>query len=117
MYFLRMGSICALLSDVFVNSFTCGAGVHIFTSQVKSILGVSTQRYSGPFQLIKVRNEFVLGRAACKLINFCCLQTYAEMVANLIDSDKEAQTTTIAAVSISAGCIIALLFSAYVIKV
>ncbi|XP_059476161.1 solute carrier family 26 member 6-like [Neocloeon triangulifer] len=95
MFFLRLGSICALLSDVLVNSFTCGAGVHIFTSQLKAILGVTTQRYSGPFQLVK---------------------TYIEMVSKLVSSDEDAQITIVAAVVISAVCIAVSLFSVYIIK-
>ncbi|CAB3368392.1 Hypothetical predicted protein [Cloeon dipterum] len=97
MYLFRVGSLCALLSDVLVNSFTCGAGIHIFTSQIKSILGVTTTRYSGPFQLVK---------------------TYSEILQKLTDSlnDKDAQITIVASMTIASVCITASIVSIYFIK-
>jgi solute carrier family 26, other len=58
MYFFRMGVICSLLSDALVNGFICGAGCHIFTSQIKEAVGVKPKRYSGPFNIIYVRAYF-----------------------------------------------------------
>jgi solute carrier family 26, other len=53
-YFFRMGVICSLLSDALVNAFICGAGCHIFTSQIKEAVGVKPKRYGGPFNIVYV---------------------------------------------------------------
>jgi len=49
---LKLGSLSVLLSDTLVSGFTTGAAVHVFTSQVKNLLGLSVKRYSGPLKLI-----------------------------------------------------------------
>lgn len=51
MYVFRMGIVCTLLSDTLVNGFTTGAAIHVFTSQVKDLIGLKVTRYEGPFNI------------------------------------------------------------------
>jgi solute carrier family 26 protein len=51
MYIFRMGIVCTLLSDTLVNGFTTGAAIHVFTSQVKDLLGLKITRHEGPFNI------------------------------------------------------------------
>ncbi|XP_031618524.1 pendrin-like isoform X3 [Contarinia nasturtii] len=41
MYVLRLGIISTLLSETLVSGFTTGAAIHVFTSQVKDLLGIT----------------------------------------------------------------------------
>lgn len=53
MYLLRLGVIAALLADSLVSGFTTSAAVHVFTSQLKDLLGLKNiPRRKGPFKLI-----------------------------------------------------------------
>ncbi|XP_043248167.1 solute carrier family 26 member 10-like isoform X1 [Colletes gigas] len=53
MYVLRLGVIASLLADSLVSGFTTGAAIHVFTSQVKDLLGLTgLPRRKGPFKLI-----------------------------------------------------------------
>ncbi|XP_054280454.1 prestin-like [Macrosteles quadrilineatus] len=52
MYLFRMGVMCSLLSDTLVNGFTAGAAIHVFTSQIKDLLGMKIPKYNGNFQII-----------------------------------------------------------------
>lgn len=54
MYVLRLGIIATLLSETLVSGFTTGAAVHVFTSQVKDLLGVSLAPKLGNFKLVLV---------------------------------------------------------------
>ncbi|KAL0267185.1 UNVERIFIED_CONTAM: hypothetical protein PYX00_009534 [Menopon gallinae] len=49
---LKLGSLSVFLSGTLVSGFTTGAAVHVFTSQVKSLLGIRVKRFSGPFKII-----------------------------------------------------------------
>ncbi|KAJ9581646.1 hypothetical protein L9F63_023163, partial [Diploptera punctata] len=51
MYLFRLGILCTLLSDTLVNGFTTGAAIHVFTSQIKDLLGLSLTRHEGPFNI------------------------------------------------------------------
>lgn len=53
MYVLRLGIISTLLSETLVSGFTTGAAIHVFTSQVKDILGIQLIPIVGNFKLIK----------------------------------------------------------------
>lgn len=53
MYVLRLGIISTLLSETLVSGFTTGAAVHVFTSQVKDILGIKLVPIVGNFKIIK----------------------------------------------------------------
>lgn len=52
LYIFRLGIVCTLLSDTLISGFTAGAAVHVFTSQIKDILGISLPHFSGPFKVI-----------------------------------------------------------------
>ena len=54
---LRLGSLSAFLTDPIVSGFTTGAGVHVFTSQIKYIFGISIAKYIGPGRLIKTYTD------------------------------------------------------------
>ncbi|XP_065336757.1 prestin-like [Cloeon dipterum] len=54
LFALNLGAVSNLLSDAFVSSFIAGAGIHIFTSQIKEIVGVKIHHYIGPYNLPKV---------------------------------------------------------------
>ncbi|XP_076448309.1 prestin-like [Babylonia areolata] len=49
----RLGFLTVYLSDPLISGFTTGAACHVFTSQVKNILGLKMGRYAGPLKLIK----------------------------------------------------------------
>lgn len=51
---LKLGFITIYLADPLISGFTTGAACHVFTSQVKYVLGVKYDRPSGVFKLIKV---------------------------------------------------------------
>ncbi|XP_059150453.1 prestin-like isoform X2 [Physella acuta] len=48
----RLGFLTVYLSDPLISGFTTGAAIHVFTSQIKHIFGISTGRYSGAFKLV-----------------------------------------------------------------
>ncbi|XP_031828182.1 prestin isoform X2 [Nomia melanderi] len=53
MYVLRLGIIATLLSDSLVSGFTTAAAIHVFTSQVKDLLGLrNLPKRKGPFKVI-----------------------------------------------------------------
>lgn len=56
MYVFRLGILSFLLSECLVSGFTTGAAMHVFTSQVKDILGLELPRIKGYFKVIKVRS-------------------------------------------------------------
>ncbi|XP_059150479.1 prestin-like [Physella acuta] len=49
---LRLGFITVYLSDALISGFTTGAAVHVFISQISSIFGISTGKYSGVLKLV-----------------------------------------------------------------
>ncbi|XP_015181056.1 PREDICTED: solute carrier family 26 member 10 [Polistes dominula] len=53
MYIFRLGVISTLLSETLVNSFTTGAAVHVFLSQIKDLLGLKLPKQKGYFKLIQ----------------------------------------------------------------
>lgn len=57
MGFARLGFITIFLSDPLISGFTTGAACWVFTSQIKHILAIYPDRYSGPFAIIKVRTK------------------------------------------------------------
>ncbi|XP_014247285.1 solute carrier family 26 member 10-like isoform X2 [Cimex lectularius] len=54
MYVFRLGIICTLLSETLVSGFTAGAAIHVLTSQLKDIFGVSLVKVQGPLKLIYI---------------------------------------------------------------
>ncbi|XP_015171821.1 PREDICTED: solute carrier family 26 member 6-like isoform X2 [Polistes dominula] len=52
MYVLRLGVISSFLADSLISGFTTAAGLHVFTSQVKDLLGLTLIPRRGIFKLI-----------------------------------------------------------------
>ncbi|XP_033324659.1 prestin isoform X2 [Megalopta genalis] len=52
MYIFHLGIISTLLSEPLVNSFTSGAAVYVFVSQIKDLLGIKIPKQKGYFKLI-----------------------------------------------------------------
>ncbi|XP_025831029.1 solute carrier family 26 member 10-like isoform X2 [Agrilus planipennis] len=57
MFVLQMGMVANLFSEALVSGFTCGAAMHVFTSQLKELLGVPIRRRSGIFRIILVLKD------------------------------------------------------------
>lgn len=51
---LNLGVLSSLLSESLISGFTTGAGIHVFTSQVPSLLGVESPKFTGIGSLVKV---------------------------------------------------------------
>uniref|UniRef100_A0A8D0GXY2 Solute carrier family 26 member 5 n=1 Tax=Sphenodon punctatus TaxID=8508 RepID=A0A8D0GXY2_SPHPU len=49
---LRFGFVAIYLTEPLVRGFTTAAAVHVFTSQLKYLLGIKTKRYSGPLSFL-----------------------------------------------------------------
>lgn len=54
MYLLRLGVISSLLSETLVSGFTTGAAIHVFTSQIKDLIGLDIPSETGNFVIINV---------------------------------------------------------------
>ena len=53
----RFGELSWLFSDVGMSGYTAGAGIHLFTSQIKSLLGLKMPRRIGPFVVLWVNKH------------------------------------------------------------
>lgn len=62
---LKLGFVTIYLADPLISGFTTGAACHVFTSQVKYILGIGVERFNGPLKLIYV----------CTLLRVVCFST------------------------------------------
>ncbi|XP_060100680.1 prestin isoform X2 [Heteronotia binoei] len=51
---LRFGFVAIYLTEPLVRGFTTAAAVHVFTSQLKYLLGIKTKRFSGPLSCLYV---------------------------------------------------------------
>ena len=51
---VKLGFVVKYLSVPLTRGFTTGCAMHVFTTQVKYIVGISTDRYSGPLKLVYV---------------------------------------------------------------
>lgn len=54
MYVLRLGVISSLLSETLVSGFTTAAAVHVFTSQIKDLLGLELPKRRGILKVLYV---------------------------------------------------------------
>ncbi|XP_052105599.1 solute carrier family 26 member 6-like [Mytilus californianus] len=54
----RLGYLASFLSDPLISGFTCGAAVHVFSSQVSHLFGVPVPNYHGAFKLIYYYRDF-----------------------------------------------------------
>jgi MFS superfamily sulfate permease-like transporter len=59
MFIFQLGFITQYLSEPFINSFTAGASIHVFTSQMKFIFGIKLPSFVGPLKIIKVFFNFI----------------------------------------------------------
>ncbi|PSN43443.1 Prestin [Blattella germanica] len=60
MFCLRLGIVCSILSGTFVSSFTTGAAFHVFTSQIKELLGISLKPHYGLLTLFYQYEDIIL---------------------------------------------------------
>ena len=58
LYVIGLGSLTWLFSPVLMSAYTCGAGIHITSSQIKGLFGLTVPRRSGPLKLIYVGIHF-----------------------------------------------------------
>jgi MFS superfamily sulfate permease-like transporter len=55
----RLGFVAAYLSDQLIAGFTTGAAVHVFTSQINSVLNVKLPRYGGVGALYYIYRDLI----------------------------------------------------------
>ena len=66
---LHMGFVTIYLSEPLTRGLTTGAAVHVLTSQIKFILGIKSQSYTGPLKLIYVSTiQFIVYCLARKVV-------------------------------------------------
>jgi len=65
----RLGSFSILLTDCLVSAFSVGASFHVFTSQLKHLLGISIPTISGPGRLIYTYNALGLHLVDVNLVS------------------------------------------------
>jgi len=51
---LRLGFVTIYLSDPLTRGLTTGAAIHVATSQIKHVFGISVHGYQGPLKLVYV---------------------------------------------------------------
>ncbi|RNA14745.1 solute carrier family 26 member 6-like [Brachionus plicatilis] len=77
MFFFQLGFLTSYLSEPLVNGFLAGSAIHVLTSQLKSVLGITTKGFSGAFKIPKTYIDIFsnLSRAhlATVLISLICL--------------------------------------------
>ena len=57
---LRLGILSSLLSEALVNGFTTAAAVHVLTSQIKDVLGLSLPRHKGAFKILLSFRDIIM---------------------------------------------------------
>jgi high affinity sulfate transporter 1 len=67
---LQLGFVSIYLSEPLTRAFTTGAAVHVFTSQVGTVLGLKLQRFSGPGKLVFTYIEIFRNIASTNLTSF-----------------------------------------------
>ncbi|RNA37156.1 solute carrier family 26 member 6-like, partial [Brachionus plicatilis] len=60
MFCFNLGFITSFLSEPMINGFLTGSAIHVLTSQIKSVLGISLKKYSGAFQIPEIWYETIL---------------------------------------------------------
>lgn len=74
---LRFGFVAIYLTEPLVRGFTTAASIHVFTSQLKYLLGVKTQRFSGPLSVIysikAVFSEIASTNVVSLILGLVCL--------------------------------------------
>eukprot|EP00088_Acartia_fossae_P050458 TRINITY_DN5654_c0_g1_i1.p1 TRINITY_DN5654_c0_g1~~TRINITY_DN5654_c0_g1_i1.p1 ORF type:complete len:691 (+),score=150.84 TRINITY_DN5654_c0_g1_i1:32-2104(+) len=67
----RLGFLSILLTDTLISSFTVGAGIHVLTSQIKHILGVSIPGKSGAGSIVLIYKEIVQNILTTNYVTVC----------------------------------------------
>ncbi|XP_067420605.1 prestin [Emydura macquarii macquarii] len=74
---LRFGFVAIYLTEPLVRGFTTAAAVHVFTSQLKYLLGIKTKRYSGAlsvvYSLIAVFSNITKTNIATLVVGLTCI--------------------------------------------
>nr|XP_056702105.1 prestin [Euleptes europaea] len=74
---LRFGFVAIYLTEPLVRGFTTAAAVHVFTSQLKYLLGIKTKRFSGPlsclYSLIAVFSDITKTNVAALVVGLICM--------------------------------------------
>ncbi|XP_013884866.1 prestin [Austrofundulus limnaeus] len=74
---LRFGFVSIYLTEPLVRGFTTAAALHVVISQLKYLLGVKTERFSGPlsaiYSLIAVFSQITSTNITCLLLGLACL--------------------------------------------
>ncbi|XP_075064846.1 prestin isoform X2 [Mixophyes fleayi] len=74
---LRFGFVAIYLTEPLVRGFTTAAAVHVFTSQLKYLLGIKTKRYSGllavMYSLVAVLSNITLTNVASLITGLICM--------------------------------------------
>ncbi|XP_057877879.1 prestin [Melospiza georgiana] len=75
--FLRFGFLAIYLTEPLVRGFTTAAAVHVFTSQLKYLLGIKTNRYSGPlsvvYSMVAVFSNITTTNIATMIVGLTCI--------------------------------------------
>ncbi|XP_070802801.1 prestin [Pituophis catenifer annectens] len=74
---LRFGFVAIYLTEPLVRGFTTAAAVHVFTSQLKYLLGINIKRFSGPlsvlYSLIAVFSNITKTNTATLVVGLICI--------------------------------------------
>ncbi|KAM9845948.1 prestin [Aulostomus maculatus] len=74
---LRFGFVAIYLTEPLVRGFTTAAAVHVVASQLKYLLGVKTQRFSGPlsaiYSIMAVFSDITSTNIATLIVGLVCL--------------------------------------------
>ncbi|XP_026532999.1 prestin [Notechis scutatus] len=74
---LRFGFVAIYLTEPLVRGFTTAAAVHVFTSQMKYLLGINIKRFSGPlsvlYSLIAVFSNITKTNTATLVVGLICI--------------------------------------------
>uniref|UniRef100_A0A8C3JG01 Solute carrier family 26 member 5 n=1 Tax=Calidris pygmaea TaxID=425635 RepID=A0A8C3JG01_9CHAR len=74
---LRFGFVAIYLTEPLVRGFTTAAAVHVFTSQLKYLLGIKTSRYSGPLSVVysiaAVLSKITTTNIAALIVGLTCI--------------------------------------------
>ncbi|XP_037551735.1 prestin [Nematolebias whitei] len=74
---LRFGFVSIYLTEPLVRGFTTAAALHVVISQLKYLLGVKTERFSGPLSAIysvkAVLSQITSTNITCLLLGLACL--------------------------------------------
>lgn len=54
MWVFRLGVMSSLLSEALVSGFVTGATIHVLTSQLKDLFGLTVAKYKGNFKVVLV---------------------------------------------------------------